>query len=198
VLPRKREQGLERELETAQARIAELERELEARSLRDPLTGLPTANVFEGQLEAEVERSRRHGNALSVVVFDLDGFRQVNARHGRLAGDAVLKAVGERLGQWSRTNDAACRPSADEFSVMLPETNADDAKQFAERILLELEVLQVGTVNGITASAGVAVYRRPLSAGELIVEAGDALDKAPRSCPRTTHTRTPSSPWPRP
>jgi diguanylate cyclase (GGDEF)-like protein/putative nucleotidyltransferase with HDIG domain len=178
VLPRKREQGLERELEAAQARIAELERELEARSLRDSLTGLPTANVFEGQLEAEVERSRRHGNALSVVVFDVDGFRQVNARHGRLAGDAVLKAVGELLTQWSRTNDAACRTSADEFSVMLPETNAEEAKQFAERILLELEVLQVGTVNGISASAGAAAYHRPLSAGELVAEAGTALDKA--------------------
>jgi diguanylate cyclase (GGDEF)-like protein/putative nucleotidyltransferase with HDIG domain len=178
VLPRKREQELERELEAARARIADLERELEARSIRDPLTGLPTANVFEGQLEAEVERSRRHGNALSVAIFDVDGFRQVNARHGRLAGDAVLKAVGELLAQWSRTNDVACRTSADEFSVMLPETTAEEAKQFAERILLELEVLQVGTVNGISASAGAAAYHRPISAGELVAEAGAALDKA--------------------
>ena len=178
MLPRRRENELERELEAARAQIAELTRELEARSTIDPITGLPTPEILMQRLEAEVERSRRHGNALSVVVLDLDGFRQVNAHHGRPAGDAVMKAAGRLLAQWSRSSDLASRTSADEFTIMLPETTADDAKQFVERMLLELEVLQVGPVNGISASAGVAAYHRPQTPGELVAAGGKALDGA--------------------
>ena len=70
------------------------------------------------------------------------------------------------------------RTSADEFTLLLPETSGADAEQFVERILLELEVLQVGPVNGVSASAGVAAYQRPHTLGELMVEAYTALDAA--------------------
>ena len=178
MLPRKREQELERQLEIAKAKAAELQRELESRSIRDPLTNLPTADVFMCRLEQEVERSRRHGRSLSVVVLDIDGFRRVNASHGRSAGDVVLTAVGDILSRWTRSSDVASRTSADEFTLMLPETGADEAVKFVERILLELEALKVGPVDGVSASAGIAGYRRPLSAGELVAEAGTALDGA--------------------
>jgi diguanylate cyclase (GGDEF)-like protein/putative nucleotidyltransferase with HDIG domain len=178
VRPRKREQALERELEAARAKIASLERDLDTRAISDPLTELPIPDVFMRRLDTEVERSRRHGRELAVVVLDIDGFRQVNAHHGRAAGDAVLTVVGEKLIHWSRVSDLASRTSADEYTIMLPETNAEDAKQFVNRVLLELEVLQVGVVNGLSASAGVAEYRRPLTSGELVAEAGKALDVA--------------------
>ena len=178
MLPRKREQELERELEAARTRIAALKHELEARAVRDPLTDLPTPEVLLARLEAEVERSRRHGRPLSVVVMDVDGFRQVNARHGRAVGDALLKAVGSLLSSWSRVSDEVSRTSADEFTLTLPETCAADAQKFIGRVVLELEVLQVGPLNGVSISAGVAEYHRSVSVGELIANAGTALNAA--------------------
>jgi diguanylate cyclase (GGDEF)-like protein len=188
VLPRKREQELERALEDARAKVAELNLQLEARSTRDPLTDLPTLDVFLDRLEAEVERSRRHGRTLSVVALDVDGFRQVNARQGRAAGDELISAVGKLLAHWSRASDMASRTSADEFTLILPETSAADATQFLKRIVLELEVMQVGAVNGVSVSAGIAEYRRGLSAGDLIADAAKALDVARAAGGGRTHT----------
>ena len=185
--PRKREQELEGELEAARAKIAELNQQLEVRATRDPLTDLPTLDVFIDRLEAEVERSRRHGRALSVVALDVDGFRQVNARHGRVAGDALIRAVGSLLGHWSRASDIASRTSADEFTLILPETSAADATTFVKRIVLELEVLQVGPVNGVSVSAGIAEYRRGLTSGDLMAEAAKCLDAARAAGGGRTH-----------
>ena len=178
MLSRKREQELERQLEAARSRIAELERKIEVGSLRDPLTGLTAADVFSRQLDVEIERSRRHGRELSVVVLDLDGFRQVNARHGRPTGDLVLKAVAKTLEHATRASDVICRTSADEFTLMLPETNVLDAVTCMERVQLELEALQAGPLNGVSASAGLAGYRKPMTAGDVIEKAGGGLDAA--------------------
>ncbi len=175
---RKREHELERELAESRARIAELERELEVRSLRDPVTGLPNMDVLQRRLEGEVDRSRRHGHPLAVAVLDLDDFRQLNARHGRETGDEVLKAVGAVVTRVTRTSDQASRTSSDEFTLVLPETTATDARRCLERVLAELEVLQVGPVNGVGASAGLTAYRKPLGPTDLIAAAGSGLDRA--------------------
>jgi HD-GYP domain-containing protein (c-di-GMP phosphodiesterase class II) len=90
----------------------------------------------------------------------------------------VLTAVGKLLSHWSRASDVASRTSADEFTLLLPETDVDGAAEFGRRMLLELEVLQVGPLNGLAASIGVAGYSRGLSAGELVAQAGRALDCA--------------------
>ena len=118
---------LEQQLAAARKRIAELERDLQVRSVRDPLTGLLAFTAFERRLDEEVERSRRHGRALSVAVVDVDGFRALNARTGRHVGDEVLKKVAHVLDGFTRATDVTTRASADEFVVMLPETSADAA-----------------------------------------------------------------------
>ena len=130
---------LEQELASARKRIADLERELEVRSVRDPLTDLLAFPAFERRLDEEVERSRRHGRALAVAMVDVDGFRSLNARNGRHVGDDVLKKVAHILENFTRATDVTTRASADEFVVMLPETSAEEAKICFERILLELE-----------------------------------------------------------
>ena len=169
---------LEQQLADARKRIAELERELEADSVRDSLTGLLAFPAFERRLDEEVERSRRHGRALSVAMVDVDGFRALNARAGRHIGDDVLKKVAHILDGFTRATDVTTRASADEFVVMLPETSADDAKTCVERILLELEAASVGPVETISASIGIAEAAKAMSSEELVAAAGAALDRA--------------------
>jgi diguanylate cyclase (GGDEF)-like protein/putative nucleotidyltransferase with HDIG domain len=179
VLSRKqRESEADRELVAARSRIAELERELEVRSVRDRVTGLATLEAFVRRLDSEVERSRRHARALTVAVLDLDGFRSLNARHGREVADELLVAVGKVLTRCTRASDLSSRTSGDEFTVMLPEMSGDEAMQCMERILLELEALQVGPLNGVSASIGLSEYRKPMGASDLIAEADVQLDRA--------------------
>ena len=169
---------LEAELTTARHRMAALERELETRGLRDPVTGLSSLAAFERHLDAEVDRCRRHGRGLALAMVDVDGFRALNARNGRAVGDALLKAVGTILDQSTRASDLTCRASADEFLVMLPESSGPEAMECFERILLEMEAAEVAPMSGVSVSVGIAVYGRRMSSEALVAEAGAALDRA--------------------
>jgi diguanylate cyclase (GGDEF)-like protein len=176
---RKREiERLETSLDGAQRRIAALEGEL--RSLRDSdtLTGLPVLDELTRRLDKEIERSRRHGQPLSVAVLDIDGFRGINAHNGRDTGDRVLASVGGLLAELIRANDAASRAGADEFVVMLPETTAAEAQQAFERYFLELEALRIGDVEGVAISVGIAQWERGLGSEQLLATAGARVDVA--------------------
>jgi diguanylate cyclase (GGDEF)-like protein/putative nucleotidyltransferase with HDIG domain len=172
------EEEVDRRLAEAHRRIGELERELERANMRDPLTGLPTPTVFFRALETEVERSRRHGAALSLGMLDIDAFRGINSRHGRELGDQVLQAVADLLPTVTRTASFVTRSSADEFMVTLPGTNAEAAAQAFGQVLLELEALRVGALDCLSASVGVAEYARPMSADQLIAAAAEHLRRA--------------------
>ncbi len=176
--PRHRKDELERQLTGARQRIVELERELELRTVREPLTGLLTLTAFERRLDEEVERCRRHGRPLTVAVVDLDGFRAACARHRRHTGDDMLKAVARILRATTRASDVTARASADEFLIMLPETGGAEALNAFERIQLELEGTAVGPLECIGASIGLAGYRRGMASEELMAAAGTALDRA--------------------
>jgi diguanylate cyclase (GGDEF)-like protein/putative nucleotidyltransferase with HDIG domain len=178
VRARRQEDQLERRLAEAQNRIGALERELERSSVRDPLTGLPTPTVFFRHLETEVERARRHGVSLSLAMLDVDAFRAINSRHGRELGDQVLQAVGTLLPSVTRTPEFVTRSSADEFMIALPKSDAGDAAESFERLLLEVEALRVGPLDCISASVGVAEYARPMTADQLMAAASDHLRRA--------------------
>ncbi|MGH2745338.1 MAG: bifunctional diguanylate cyclase/phosphohydrolase [Gammaproteobacteria bacterium] len=169
---------LEAELAAARRQITALEREMEARGLRDPVTGLPNLEAFERHLDGEVARCRRHGRALALAMVDVDGFRTLNANYGRAVGDRALGAVGAILDRFTRASDVACRASADEFLVMLPESGGRQAMECFERILLELEASEVPPLSCISVSIGVAVYGDRMSPEELVAGAGAALDRA--------------------
>jgi diguanylate cyclase (GGDEF)-like protein/putative nucleotidyltransferase with HDIG domain len=159
---------LEQKLIETQRRLAQLERELETRSARDPLTGLPDIRAFHNRLASEVDRSRRHGHPLSVAVLDIDGFRKLNMTSGHAVGDALLHAASRVISQMTRAHDMAARAQGDEFVVLMPDTAADGAKQCIERILLELESTATGPVSCVSASAGIATWHRGQSAEELL------------------------------
>jgi diguanylate cyclase (GGDEF)-like protein/putative nucleotidyltransferase with HDIG domain len=100
---------------------------------RDPLTELFNHREFHEAVARELERCRRHGGGLAVVLFDLDGFKQVNDTRGHAAGDRVLKAVADALAGSARSSDQAYRIGGDEFALLLPDTSGREAITAAER-----------------------------------------------------------------
>src|SRR4029453_16716045 len=90
---------------------------------------------FHETLARECARAHRYERKLSLVVFDLDDFKEVNDRIGHLAGDAALAEAAERVKDVVRTSDIACRVGGDEFAVILPESSLEDADQLYRRIL---------------------------------------------------------------
>ena len=165
-------------LDAAYARIADLERELESRAVRDELTGLANTRVFGRQLDDAVKRSKRYGRPLSMALLRIDGFHDVTPRHGREAADGVLKAVASVVEDQTRGSDLVARLGDDAFGVMFPETDDDQAARCFERVLLELEVLHVGPVDSVEASIGIAGCRPGMSSGQLWSAAEDGLNVA--------------------
>ncbi len=128
----------------------------EERARRDPLTGLLNRSALDEQLLVEIDRARRYGHSLAVVIVDLDDFKHVNDTRGHLAGDAVLIDVADQLTREMRRSDVVVRFGGEEFVMLLPETDQPAAFSLAER--LRHRVLRSPASQGVTLSVGVAVY----------------------------------------
>jgi diguanylate cyclase (GGDEF)-like protein/putative nucleotidyltransferase with HDIG domain len=175
---RQQREDLERQLADAQRQIAELERRLGLQAGNDPVTGLLNLGRFRAQLDVEVKRTRRHGRPLCAAVLDLDGFRAVNTQHGYAVGDELLTAAGRALGAGVRAHDLACRTGADEFAILLPETDLAGAEQGMQRVLAKLEATSVGPLESIRASVGVAEFDRAQTGPQLLAAAAQGLEQA--------------------
>lgn len=157
----------------------------EQASMTDELTGLLNRRAFDARLAEEVARTQRYGTPFSLIMLDLDGFKEVNDRFGHAAGDAVLRSVGVLLRSEIRITDHAVRYGGDEFALVLSGTGKTDAWAVAEKVRAALTLLRVdagdGRRVGTAASIGVASYR-PVSGGarELIEAADGALYRAKR------------------
>jgi diguanylate cyclase (GGDEF)-like protein len=161
---------------------SQLFREVRENSVRDGLTGcFNRAHALE-VLDAEIRRARRSKLPLSLIMFDLDNFKQINDRHGHLAGDAVLAAIGSRMKSELRGSDLKCRYGGDEFMVILPDTPLGGARQVSENLRVALESHRIvwnAEQIEVTASFGVGVVnptdQDPLAA---IARADAALYRA--------------------
>ena len=122
----------------------------------DPLTGLINRRAFEELLELELERAVRAGRPMSVVVGDIDAFRQVNEQHGHAAGDAALQSVAANALKWKRRIDVAARIAGEEFALLLPETDERGAFIVAERLRRATHRSFAETTAGVKFSFGVA------------------------------------------
>ncbi len=145
-----------------QDQLEEKNRELEKLSNSDGLTGLFNHRHLYELLDEEFERSRRSDEPVSVVMLDLDRFKQVNDTHGHQAGDRVLKALAGILQETGREIDRIGRYGGEEFLVILPDSDPDAAMTFAERVRGNVEAhdFDIGS-NGslaMTISAGVATH----------------------------------------
>jgi diguanylate cyclase (GGDEF)-like protein len=139
-------------------RNADLFREVRDNSLRDDLTGCYTRSHALEVIEGELRRARRSHSPLSLIMFDIDHFKDINDRYGHLCGDAVLAAVGGRMREVLRGSDLKCRYGGEEFLVLLPETSVEGAKRVADtmrRSLAEMKVAWKDQTVAVTASFGV-------------------------------------------
>ena len=158
--------------------FADASAQLGALATRDQLTNLPDHRAFHEQLRAEARRAARHERSLSLVLVNVDGFRAINAEHGRLAGDRVLAEVGRRLAATVRNGELVSRLSADHFGWILPETEGLNGWIAAERARRALAAAPIEGVGVVTASAGVCDLEDVAGADELLAFAEVALAHA--------------------
>jgi diguanylate cyclase (GGDEF)-like protein len=130
----------------------------EARQLADldSLTGLHNRRFFHETLAREIDRAQRYQRSLSIVIVDVDGFKEINDRIGHLAGDAVLAEIAERLREVVRSADIPCRVGGDEFAVILPEIDVEHAEQLVSRIERAVSSQPIARAGLVRVSAGVA------------------------------------------
>jgi diguanylate cyclase (GGDEF)-like protein len=137
---------------------AQLFRDVKENSVKDSLTGCVTKVHALEIIDAELRRARRSQTPVSVIMFDLDHFKDVNDRYGHLCGDAVLSAVGKRMKEVLRGSDLKCRYGGEEFLVLLPETPLHGARRVADtlrREIAERPVPWAGEGLTVTASFGL-------------------------------------------
>lgn len=156
---------------------------LEQLALTDSLTGLGNRRCHDRTLVVEVERARRYGHPLALIVFDVDSLKTVNDSRGHQAGDALLRTFGRRLRSMVRRPDHLCRTGGDEFALMLPETDLDGARILAERARsLASDWQPAGLLEGFVPSAsfGVASWRHDEPPESLVARADSAMYEAKR------------------
>jgi diguanylate cyclase (GGDEF)-like protein len=140
----------------------DLHETVQRQAVTDELTGLFNHRRFQEVIAAEVERARRYGHEMGLIMLDIDNFKQVNDTYGHLQGDMVLREVARVLRQSSREIDEPARYGGEEMAVALPQTDLEGAYQFAERVRRRIEALELplpGGGNGtlkVTASFGAA------------------------------------------
>ncbi len=156
-----------------------------AQASEDGLTGLLNHRAFQTRLEHEAARARRRGAPLAVLMIDLDDFAEINNTRGHQAGDATLAAVGQAIAAAVRATDIAARYGGDEFAVILPETDVDEALEAADRLRAALAALRppIGE-GGATISASIGIAAAPLhgrTREELVRAADQAAYAAKRA-----------------
>jgi diguanylate cyclase (GGDEF)-like protein len=138
--------------------------ELEYYSTHDALTGLYNRRHFNAMLDYEIGRSRRHQHEFSVLLIDLDDFKDINDTYGHLSGDNALRGIAETLRSQLRKGDLACRIGGDEFVVLLPETGRAGAEKVASNIGTAIRSKPFEAENGknfhLTVSIGSVTYPR--------------------------------------
>ena len=164
-----------KELKTAETKLVEM-------ATQDFLTGLLNRRETFRRLDEELQRSRRLAVPFSVLLLDLDHFKQVNDSHGHSAGDLVLQTAASVLRRGVRPYDLCCRHGGEEFLVVLPETALTGAAGIAERLRSDIEQQVISLPDGqtlqVTASIGAAALAGDETIDQLIIRADEAMYQA--------------------
>ena len=148
----------------------------------DAVTGCMNHRAMLRRLHEEIGRSARTGTGLSCLLIDLDDFKAVNDRHGHPAGDAVLRGVARALMGEFRAFDRVARYGGDEFVAILPNADLDSAAAAADRALERLRAVPAFEIApGVSASIGVAQWRAPMTAEQLLSACDEALLRSKRA-----------------
>lgn len=142
-------------------RLKESNQKLEELSNTDVLTGVYNRRKLIEVIEAELNKGARYGNTCSLIMFDIDHFKNINDSHGHQAGDRVLKSVSLATKNAIRETDSIGRWGGEEFIVLLPETELNEAKSVATKLQLRIKQLSFAPLDlTVTASFGVATYNK--------------------------------------
>jgi diguanylate cyclase (GGDEF)-like protein len=150
---------------------------LQDQAMRDAVTGLHNRRFLEESLTHEETRAKRHGYTLAIMMIDVDRFKEFNDTLGHLAGDAILKSVGQCLVSVSRGEDIVARYGGDEFALMMANTSKETVCQRAELIRRRVHSLRIGQ-NGselgpVTLSVGIAILPEHGDSAEAVLRAAD-------------------------
>jgi diguanylate cyclase (GGDEF)-like protein/PAS domain S-box-containing protein len=171
----------ENALKIRQRQLEAANQQLDALARTDSLTGLANRREFMNRLEQELRRSQRNGQPLSVVVLDVDHFKEYNDTWGHPEGDLALKTVADTLRDNARDMDLVVRHGGEEFALLLPETRGDQAREVAERIRVQVDSIR-SLKQRISVSLGVKGFDPATDRGlqqakppiEAMLEASDA------------------------
>jgi diguanylate cyclase (GGDEF)-like protein len=151
--------------------------ELQQKTIQDDLTTAFNRRYLDAYLDEELERDRRYGRTFSILFFDLDHLKEVNDRHGHLAGSRVLREVAKLIQVKLRKSDRIFRYGGDEFVVTLPETGAEGALRVAHRLRRAVRSHRFLAAEGLavtlTASFGVSTFPHDGSSQEELVRTAD-------------------------
>jgi len=170
--------------------LEKTKRQVEELSRTDPLTGLLNRRYFFEKAADHLALSQRHGHPISLLLIDLDHFKQINDRFGHQAGDSVLQSTAAVLRNTTRNVDIPARYGGEEFVLLMPHTDGDAALTFCRRLQRALADEPAGGVGGIppvTASIGIACSKpHGYEIDRLLAKADDALYRA-KAMGRNTH-----------
>jgi diguanylate cyclase (GGDEF)-like protein len=188
-------------------------KKLQLNAVTDPLTGLYNRRLFGEAFEKELNRARRYGLPLGLVVLDLHRFKEVNDKHGHPRGDGVLRAAATTLKSALRTSDSAFRIGGDEFALLLPQTDAAQALALSRRVeTVFAEMLQPLQLSvSVSMDHGVATFPQDGEQADQLIRVADerlyrlkhanhrkAADSAARTAPARAPENASSTPAERP
>lgn len=148
---------------------------------KDPVTGVSNRTAMDASLYQEVDLARRHKHELSIILLDIDRFKQINDTYGHIAGDTILKRVAESMSDCVRGSDIIYRYGGEEFVVVLRNTNHDGAMLLAERLRHGVETMHVNYDDfsiQVTVSAGVTSFKSGDSVQTLLERCDEAMYQA--------------------
>lgn len=157
----------------------------EKEAITDSLTDLFNYRYFLHQLNREINRGQRHQSAFSLIMIDIDFFKNYNDAYGHQAGDLILRQIAQEIMQNTRNSDIVCRYGGEEFVIICPELSKDDAQKMAEKLRQIVENIELPQLKSIpsgerlTISSGISSFPEDGStAYQLILKADKALYKA--------------------
>jgi diguanylate cyclase (GGDEF)-like protein len=156
-------------------RLQELARDLGQQAVTDPLTGLFNRLKFDRVLACEMQRSRRYGAPLSLVLFDIDHFKNINDAFGHQIGDKTLMRLSNATKTMVRKSDLLARWGGEEFVLLTPGSDGEMAERAAEKLRAAIEKIAFEDVGPVTCSFGVTQYAEDDTAAELVSRADQAL-----------------------
>jgi diguanylate cyclase (GGDEF)-like protein/PAS domain S-box-containing protein len=169
-------------LQTHINEIEKLQKKLREQAIRDPLTKLFNRRYLQETLEREISRAKREKQHVSLIIMDIDHFKNVNDKYGHAAGDEMLRAISDLLKKNIRQEDIPCRYGGEEFLLVLPGASTKIAKIRANKLREEINALQVehhGQNIDVTISLGIATFPVHGSTGEkTLLRADQALYRA--------------------